>query len=187
MKGFPKFNCLLPVTDKSSKRTILIPGHTKYKAEYWGDLLVRELMLSDWGILRGIISDRDRKFMSELWDGMWRALGTRLLMTAAYHPEADGPTDRKNQTVEIAIRFYNYTNPEASWLELIPALQWNLKSAYSDTIKLSPHEELFSALDLMTDTNDTQPELATRVTALRNHLRQDAQLAMNFAAAAARR
>ena len=99
VKGFPKFNCLMPVTDKATKRTLLIPGHTKYKAEHWGDILARELMLSDWGVPRGIISDRDRKFTSELWDGMWKALGTRLLMTAAYHPQADGLAERKNQTV----------------------------------------------------------------------------------------
>jgi hypothetical protein len=59
---------------------------------------------------------------------MWKALGTKLLMTAAYHPQADGLAVRKYQTVEIAMRFYIFEPSDASWLEVIPALQWNLNS-----------------------------------------------------------
>ena len=43
---------------------------------------------------------------------MWEALGTKLLMTAAYYPQADGLAERKNQTVEIALRFFVFERPE---------------------------------------------------------------------------
>ncbi|KAM7222641.1 hypothetical protein V8F06_002135 [Rhypophila decipiens] len=113
-------------------------------------------------------------------------------MTTAYHPQADGLAERKNQTVEIAIRFHNHTHPDSDWLELLPALQWNLNSAYSSPIESSPHEQLFGyklrgPLDVITGQDGAQLELAQRVTALKDHLREDARLAMDFAAAAAKR
>ncbi len=40
-----------------------------------GTVLLRQLMLSNWGVPHAIISNRDRKFTSELWKGLWKALG----------------------------------------------------------------------------------------------------------------
>ncbi|KAM7203063.1 hypothetical protein V8F33_002411, partial [Rhypophila sp. PSN 637] len=141
---------------------------------------------------RASFPNRDRKFTSALWNGMWEALGTRLMMTTAYHPQADGLAERKNQTVEIAIRFHKHSHPGSDWLELLPALQWNLNSAYSTPIESSPDEQLFGfklrgPLDVITGQDGAQLEIAQRVTALKDHLREDARLAMDFAAAAAKR
>lgn len=80
------YNALLTVTDKATKRSLLIPGDDKYTAEEWGHTLMRHLLLSDWGVPYAIISDRDAKFTSSFWKGMWKALGTKLLIKAAYHP-----------------------------------------------------------------------------------------------------
>ena len=116
------YNALITVSCAISKRTALIPGNKRYTAQEWATVLVRVLLLSDWGIPKGIISDRDRKFTSEFWQGMWKALGTRLLMTTAYHPQGDGLSERKNQTVEIAIRYHYYMHPESNWVDLLPSL-----------------------------------------------------------------
>ncbi|GKB23827.1 putative reverse transcriptase domain-containing protein [Tanacetum coccineum] len=40
-----------------------------------------------------IISDRDGKFTSHFWKSLNKALGTRLDMSTAYHPETDGQID----------------------------------------------------------------------------------------------
>ena len=42
----------------------------------------------------GIVSDRDLRFTSELWEGLQSAFGTRLRLGLAYHPQADGQTER---------------------------------------------------------------------------------------------
>ncbi|RWA03570.1 hypothetical protein EKO27_g11536 [Xylaria grammica] len=191
---FSEYNQLMTVSCHTSKRTLLIPGHEKYTAEEWGMALTKQLLLSDWGIPKGIISDRDRKFTSEVWKGIWKALGTRLLMSTAYHPQTDGLSERKNQTVEIALRYYNFTNPESCWLDVIPSLQWNLNAAYSEAIHSSPHEQLFGfklpgALEALTDTQleSIDIEQFKDIRFFREHLRRDANLAMDFAAVQAKR
>jgi hypothetical protein len=97
LEAFDKFNALLTTTDKSSKRTLLIPGRDTYTAADWAEVFTRSLLLCDWGIPKIIISDRDAKFTSEFWNGIWKAVGTRLMVTSAYHPQADGQSKRKNQ------------------------------------------------------------------------------------------
>ncbi|GJS62819.1 reverse transcriptase domain-containing protein [Tanacetum coccineum] len=45
------------------------------------------------GIPVSIISDRDGRFTSRCWQTVQRALGTRLDMSTAYHPQTDGQTE----------------------------------------------------------------------------------------------
>ncbi|RWA09357.1 hypothetical protein EKO27_g5767 [Xylaria grammica] len=140
------------------------------------------------GVPTGLISDRDSKFTSDFWSGMWKTFGSRLLMTTAYHPQGDGLSERKNQTVEIAMRYYTFEHPDRPWVDVLPALQWNLNSAYSAPIKSSPHEQLFGFRlpgpnNILTQVDTTSYE---DIRFLREHLRKDAELAMDFAASRAK-
>ncbi|GJY85599.1 putative reverse transcriptase domain-containing protein [Tanacetum coccineum] len=45
-------------------------------------------------------SDRDGRFTSHLWQALQEALGTRLDMSTAYHPQTDGQSERTIQTLE---------------------------------------------------------------------------------------
>nr|GFC22077.1 reverse transcriptase domain-containing protein [Tanacetum cinerariifolium] len=51
-----------------------------------------------------IISDRDPRFVSNFWRSLQNALGTRLDMSTAYHPETDGQNERTIQTLEDMLR-----------------------------------------------------------------------------------
>nr|GEW93860.1 putative reverse transcriptase domain-containing protein [Tanacetum cinerariifolium] len=46
-----------------------------------------------------IISDRDPRFASNFWRSLQNALGTRLDMSTAYHPETNGQSERTIQTL----------------------------------------------------------------------------------------
>src|SRR5437667_3437836 len=85
LKGFPLFDQLLTLTCKSSKRTMLVPGHSMYSAEDWAAVVARQLLLSDWGLPKAFNSDRDRRFHSAFWRGLWRASGTKIFMTTGYY------------------------------------------------------------------------------------------------------
>ncbi|GKB83917.1 putative reverse transcriptase domain-containing protein [Tanacetum coccineum] len=58
------------------------------------------------GVHVSIISDRDGRFTSRFWQTLQKALGTRLDMSTAYHPQTDGQSERTIQTLEVIIRAF---------------------------------------------------------------------------------
>ena len=62
IEKFDAFDSVLTTTCKASKRKLLIPGNEKYATEDWGYVFGRQLLLSDWGCPKAIISDKDPKF-----------------------------------------------------------------------------------------------------------------------------
>ena len=99
------YDSLMSITCKFSRRISLNPGKNTFTAADWAGRLLRRLRKVDWGIPKVIISDRDRKFLSELWSTLFDMLGVKLLYSTAYHPQTDGSLERTNQTIEIALRF----------------------------------------------------------------------------------
>ena len=53
-----------------------------------------------------IISDRDVKFTSNFWKGLFADLGTKLKFSTAYHPQTDGQIERVNQVLKDMLRMY---------------------------------------------------------------------------------
>ncbi|KZV20037.1 DNA/RNA polymerase superfamily protein [Dorcoceras hygrometricum] len=56
------------------------------------------------GVPVSIVSDRDPRFNSRFWKSLQTALGTRLAMSTAYHPQTDGQYERTIQTLEDMLR-----------------------------------------------------------------------------------
>ncbi|MBW0522235.1 hypothetical protein O181_061950 [Austropuccinia psidii MF-1] len=66
-------------------------------------------VISHTGLFKNIISDRDPKFTSALWNNLHRLFGTKLSFSTAYHPQKDGVVARMIQTLEgIIRRFCDY-------------------------------------------------------------------------------
>jgi hypothetical protein len=137
---FDTFDALCVIHCLFSKKTILIPGHTKYAAADWAVIILKFLFLCDWGLPVYIVSDRDPKFTSDLWREIYRILEVRLLLSTSYHSQTNGGTERKNQTVEIAIRFHVIYDPDVLWIVIIPALQHRLNNTLATSINRSPNE-----------------------------------------------
>ena len=80
---------LLVVVDRFSKMLRLIPlvgeTHAAAVAHAFFDGVVRHH-----GIPKSIVSDRDPRFLSDFWQGIWKACGTHLKFSTAYHPQTDG-------------------------------------------------------------------------------------------------
>ena len=118
------WDCILTATDKYSKRVTFIPGKSIWSAADWALALLDRLAIADWGIPAAIISDRDPKFLSELWTAIFKQLGVNLLYSTAYHPQIDGMSERTNQTAEIALRFYlNTLDNLKKWPSVLPRIQ----------------------------------------------------------------
>ena len=105
-KAFGDEDCAMRVTDKFSKAVTFISGKSTWGSKEWAFSLLDRLTELNWGLPRALISDRDRKFVGELWRQILKALKVDLLYSTAWHPQTDGMSKRSNQTAEIALRYY---------------------------------------------------------------------------------
>ena len=56
--------------------------------------------------LRKIISDRDTKFTSNIWKGIFADFGTKLKLSTTYHPQTNGQRERVNQVLEDMLHMH---------------------------------------------------------------------------------
>ena len=101
----------------------LIPGKVTWTTQDWAKSLLNQLALVDWGLPKVILSDRDRKFLGALWTELFKLLGVSLLYSTAYRPQTDGQSERSNQTIEIALRYYLSILDPKKWPTVLPRLQ----------------------------------------------------------------
>lgn len=99
------YNALLTVSCKFLKAKIFIPEQNDYNTADWAIWLLDHLRFCNWGIPQATLSDRDFKFRFELWRKLFQALGTKLLISTAYHPQTNGFSEKTNQTIEIVLCF----------------------------------------------------------------------------------
>ncbi|GJV01501.1 putative reverse transcriptase domain-containing protein [Tanacetum coccineum] len=86
------------------------------------------------GILVSIICNRDPRFASRFWRTLQKALGSRLDMSTAYHPETDGQSERTIQTLE------DNSNSRGYHLLLV---EFSYNNSYHASIKATPFETLY--------------------------------------------
>ena len=88
-------------------------------------------------MLREIITDRDKLFISKFWQTLIAQFGTNHKLSTSYHPQTDGQTERINQILEQYLRFYVDFKQE-NWVQLLPMAQFAYNSAIQETIGMSP-------------------------------------------------
>nr|GEX79005.1 reverse transcriptase domain-containing protein [Tanacetum cinerariifolium] len=125
---------LEPHTD----RTLCLNGRSWLPC--YGDL--RTEVVTRHGIPMSIISDRDPRFASNFWRSLQNALGTRLDMSTAYHPETDGQSERTIQTLEDMLRAYAIDFGKG-WVNHFPLVDFSYNNNYHASIKAAPVEALY--------------------------------------------
>lgn len=141
--GLPEvqgFNAMMSMTCHCSKAAKLFPGRDDYTSEQWAE--VTYIGFLEWGIPKASISDRDPKFMSEIFRGIFRRQGTFMMVTTAYHPQSDGQSERTNQTAELAIRF-KAAMGNIDWVTALPEIAARLNNAPNATTGKAPNEILY--------------------------------------------
>ena len=145
------YDSIMVMVDRLTKYAFMIPfKKTNYKADQFGFILLNRL-IKDHGIPASITSDKDKFFTSNYWKTLMSAIGTKLKMSTAYHPETDGQTEKINQSMEIYFRHY-VNCKQNNWVSFLPITQLAHNNKKSDTTGLTPffanygkHPELFHA------------------------------------------
>lgn len=88
-----------------------------------------------------LISDRDSRFTSELWQHLWAQLGTSLAMTTAHRPQGDGQTERANrQILEYLRHFVNAFGSDWDHHAALALMEYALNSQVSTSTQSSAYE-----------------------------------------------
>jgi hypothetical protein len=74
-----------------------------------------------------IVSNRDPKFTSNFWKGLFKGFGTNLNFSTTYHPKLNGQTGRINQVLEDILRIYVMDKP-SRLEEYLHLVEWSVHS-----------------------------------------------------------
>ncbi|GKA14656.1 putative reverse transcriptase domain-containing protein [Tanacetum coccineum] len=80
-------------TSRLTKSAYFLPIPEDYKMEKLARIYINEIVVR-YGVSVSSISDRDGRFTSHFLQTLQKALGTRLDMSTAYHPQTDGQSER---------------------------------------------------------------------------------------------
>ncbi|GJR68539.1 putative reverse transcriptase domain-containing protein [Tanacetum coccineum] len=127
--------------DRLSKSAHFLPIREDYKSDKLARIYFNEIVARH-GVPVSIILDRDGRFASHLWQSLQKALGTRLDMSTAYHPQTDGQSERTIQTLEDMLRAC-VMDFEGSWETHLPLIEFSYNNSYHKSIKCAPFEALY--------------------------------------------
>jgi len=125
------------VVDRFTKMSHFIPLPKEGKS---ASDLARTFAREVWrhhGLPADIISDRDSRFTSAVWQEFLTLSGIRPRMSTAFHPQTDGQTERLNQTIEAYLRaFVSYEQDD--WVSLLPMAEFAYNNSTTNATGISP-------------------------------------------------
>jgi len=130
------YTAILVIVDRASKQSIFIPTFDTITSEQLAKLFIIHVF-SKHGVLNHVTSDCSSEFVSAFFQALGKALDMTLHFTSGYHPEADGQTERVNQTLEQYIRIY-CTYQQDNWARLLPIAEFAYNNAPNASTGITP-------------------------------------------------
>ncbi|MCO6517331.1 MAG: DDE-type integrase/transposase/recombinase, partial [Snodgrassella sp.] len=116
------------IVDRYTKSAHFLPVKVTFTVDQYAELYVKEIVRLH-GAPKTIVSDRDPKFTSKFWEGLQRAMGTRLKFSTAFHPQTDGQTERTIQILEDMLRAC-VIDFGGSWSKYLPLIEFSYNNSY---------------------------------------------------------
>ena len=93
-------------------------------------------------VSKSIISDRDSRFTSRLWQGLQNAFGSQLKLSSAYHLQKDDQLERTIRTLEDILRTC-ILEWKGDWERQLPLVEFTYKNSFHASIGMAPYEALY--------------------------------------------
>nr|GFB76739.1 putative reverse transcriptase domain-containing protein [Tanacetum cinerariifolium] len=135
------YDTIWVVVDRLTKSTIFTPKRETDPMDKLARIYLNEVVTRH-EIPVLIISERDPRFASNFWRSLQNALGTRLDMSTAYHPETDGQSERTIQTLKDMLRACAIDFGKG-WVNHLPLVELSYDNSYHASIKATPFEALY--------------------------------------------
>nr|GFC54634.1 reverse transcriptase domain-containing protein [Tanacetum cinerariifolium] len=129
------------IVDRLTKSAHFLPVRKDYKMDRLARWYLNEIAARH-GVLISIISDHDSHFTSKFWQSMQEALGTRLDMSTAYHPQTEGQSERTIQTLEDMLRSC-VPDFRRSWDVHLLLVEFSYNNSYHSSMRCAPFEALY--------------------------------------------
>ncbi|KAD3640313.1 hypothetical protein E3N88_29536 [Mikania micrantha] len=97
------YDIIWVIVDRFTKSSHFLLIKETNKLDTLTRIYLKEVVIGH-GLPVSIISDRDNRFTEHFWKSLHKALGTRLDMSTAYHPQTDRQSERSIQTLEDMLR-----------------------------------------------------------------------------------
>ncbi|KAM9998708.1 hypothetical protein ACTFIY_008369 [Dictyostelium cf. discoideum] len=124
-----------------SKMVHIVPCHKTIDAEHTAQLLLNHVFRLH-GYPRTIVSDRDPRFLSDIWGRWAKTMDSKLKMTVAHRAQADGQTERMNREI-IRILTKASTEYGENWSDIIPLIEFAMNSSMNKSTKMSPFQIVY--------------------------------------------
>ncbi|GKB43007.1 putative reverse transcriptase domain-containing protein [Tanacetum coccineum] len=135
------YDTIWVIIDLLTKSAHFLPMRETNPMEKLMKLYMKEVVTPH-GVPVSIIFDHDGRFMSLFWQALYKALGTQLDMSTAYHLETDGQSERTIQTLEDMLRAC-VLDFGKNWDRHLPLVEFSYNNSYHTSIKAAPFEALY--------------------------------------------
>ncbi|GKB25196.1 putative reverse transcriptase domain-containing protein [Tanacetum coccineum] len=129
------------IVDRLTKPVHFLPMREDYKMDRLARLYLNDIVARH-DVPITIISDRDSRFTSRFWQTMQEALGTKLDMSMAYHPQTDGQSECTIQTLEDML-IACVLDFRGSWDVHLPLVEFSYNNSYHSSVRCAPFEALY--------------------------------------------
>ena len=134
-------NAIWVAVDRLTKSAHFIPMKTTNKAQELVPLYMKEVVRLH-GVPKSIVSEQDSKFVSKFWQSLHCALGTKLTLSTAFHPQTDGQSERIIQTLDDMLCAC-VLSWKGSWEDHLALVEFAYNNGYQTSIKMAPYEALY--------------------------------------------
>jgi hypothetical protein len=189
VSGLPKskrgFDAIQVYVDRLTKLKRFAVARTSDGSVQLANTTLRTI-IGPHGMPKSLVSDRDPRITARFWRELSRVLGSEVNLTTAYHPQADGQSEREIQTVVTALR--SYVNAMGNdWDEYLPALELACNSKQQASTGAAPFTLVYGTearLPIDCALDDARPasmpavgERAERMKQAMSHARSQAEMA----------
>ncbi|GJY24560.1 ty3-gypsy retrotransposon protein [Tanacetum coccineum] len=126
------------IVERLTKSAHFLPMREDYKMNRLARLYLNEIVARN-GVPISIIFDRDSRFTSRFWQTLQEALGTKLDMSTAYHPQVNGQSESTIQTLEDMLRAC-VLDFGGSWDVHLPIVEFSYNNSYHFSVRCAPFE-----------------------------------------------
>ncbi|GJV10861.1 putative reverse transcriptase domain-containing protein [Tanacetum coccineum] len=186
------YDTIWVIVDRLTKSAHFLPMRENNPMDKLARPYMKEVVTRH-GIPISVMCDRDGRFTSNFWRAFQKALGTRLDMSTAYHPQTDGQSERTIHTLEDMLRacVIDFGN---GWERHLPLIEFSYNNSYHASIKADPFEALYgqkcrshvcwaevrdtqlTGLELIHETTEKIVQIKQRIQAARDRLKSYADV-----------